>query len=64
MTAAAESIEPDRLDRAFLRLQAHCELVGRLTDVDDPRPSARVRLERELGPDLARLLVAALTSSP
>ena len=40
------------------RLLAHCSALSRL---DQTRPSAFQRLEDEVGDDLARLLLAALT---
>ena len=44
-------------------------LLAELRRLDEPddeegRPSARERLEAELGPDLARELLAALTGGP
>jgi hypothetical protein len=44
------------MDAATLIL-AHCFALG----LDDPRPSARVRLDAALGHDLAVQLVTALT---
>ena len=38
-------------------LLAHCCLLGRL---EDTRPPVSARLEQELGPELARLLLHAL----
>ena len=46
--------------RGASRLLTHCAW---LADADD-RPSARTRLEGELGLELARLLVDALASGP
>ncbi len=47
--------------RGASRLLAHC---ARLAGAVDDRPSARTRLEGELGLELARLLVDALASGP
>jgi hypothetical protein len=47
--------------RGVSRLLTHCT---RLADAADDRPSARSRLEGELGLELARLLVDALASGP
>ncbi len=43
--------------RGQARLLAHCEALGRIDDIRSP---ALERLERALGPELARLLVTAL----
>jgi hypothetical protein len=47
--------------RGASRLLAHC---ARLSRSGDDRPSARARVEAELGLELARLLVDALASGP
>jgi hypothetical protein len=47
--------------QAAARLYAHCALFSRMTAGGPSR--ARLRLEEELGPDLARILVAALTTN-
>ncbi len=47
--------------RGATRLLAHC---ARLAGGADDRPSARTRLEGELGLELARLLVDGLASGP
>ena len=47
--------------RGVSRLLTHCT---RLADAAHDRPSARTRLEGELGLELARLLVDALASGP
>jgi hypothetical protein len=44
--------------RGAPRLLEHCAVLERVTGGE--RPSARARLERELGCDLAELLVGAL----
>lgn len=49
--------------RGLDRLQGHCLLVGRMTSPDG-HAAALTRLELELGPELARLLVAALSARP
>jgi hypothetical protein len=48
-------------EQAAARLYAHCALISRLTTCS--RSRAQLRLEEELGPDLARVLVAALTTN-
>jgi hypothetical protein len=47
-------------------LLAHVATLGRLTapDPPTPRPPARDRLEHELGPELARELLASLVRRP
>ena len=59
MTAAA----PDDATavRGTSRLLAQC---ARLAQAGHDRPSARTRLESEVGLELARLLVGALASGP
>jgi hypothetical protein len=49
-------------EQATPRLAAHLGLVDRLTD-PEPRPPARERLDAAAGPELARLLVPALSRS-
>ena len=56
MTAAR--FPQDRPGGGFARLVAHCDTIGRMTT--DRRAHALLRLEGELGPDLARRLVGAL----
>ena len=58
-TAGAGPTGPER-GRAPARLLADLEAFARL---DECRPSAFERLERELGPELARRLVYGLSSS-
>jgi hypothetical protein len=48
-------------ERAAARLYAHCTLISRMTTC--ARSPAQLRLEEELGPELARLLVAALSTN-
>jgi hypothetical protein len=48
-------------ERAAARLYAHCALISRLTT--SAESDARIRLEEELGADLARILVAALATN-
>ena len=48
-------------DRAAARLYAHCALIGRMTTCSGS--PAQLRLEQELGPELARILVAALATN-
>lgn len=55
---AASSIQVD--PRGAPRLLEHCAVLDRLTASN--APSARVRLERELGCELATLLVGALAA--
>ena len=55
----SRTITPD--ERAVARLYAHCALFNRMTMRVPSR--ARLRLEEELGPDLARTLVAALSTN-
>jgi hypothetical protein len=50
---------PTRGERGTALLLRHCDS---LTDVE--RPSAYARLEDQLGVDLARMLVGALTTRP
>jgi hypothetical protein len=64
MSAAPEPIEPRRLERALERIQADCELMDRMTAVDDGRPSVQDRLEQEIGRELTTILLIGLTASP
>ena len=61
MSAAPEPVDAARLERAFVRLQGHCELVGRMTADDSRRAAVRKRLEEELGPELSRVLLSGLS---
>jgi hypothetical protein len=54
---AASSFNP-AAPRGAPRLLSHCAALGRLIEVE--RGSAWARLERELGRDLARLLLVGL----
>jgi hypothetical protein len=64
MSVAPEHLDPARLDRALDRLAAHCEVVGRMTrHVEERRPQVRAQLERELGPELTRKLLAGLSAA-
>jgi hypothetical protein len=55
-------VRPLRSDeRAAARLYAHCTLISRMTT--SGRSQAQLRLEEELGPELARLLIAALSTN-
>jgi len=61
MSAAPQPLDPARLDRALDRLYEHCEIVGRMTaTIEDRRPVVRAQLERELGPELTRILLSGL----
>lgn len=54
----AASSFTSRAGRGAPRLLAHCAALGRMNEFE--HGSAWVRLERELGGDLARLLLVAL----
>jgi len=55
--------EPVRSRRALDRLAEHCELsVKRAAAIEERRNQVRARLEHELGPELARTLLAGLAS--
>lgn len=54
----AASSFPSHAARGAPRLLAHCAALGRTMEFE--RGSAQVRLERELGRDLAQLLLVAL----
>jgi len=59
MTAA--SPDPARIERALDRLAEHCELMSRRNArIEERRPAVRALLELELGPELARTLLAGL----
>ncbi len=65
MSAAPEPVDAARLERAFTRLREACELVGRRTAaIEARRVEVRRELERELGPELTRTLLAGLASTP
>ena len=61
MSVSPEPVDAARLERALSRLQDHCELVGRMTADDSRRAAVRRRLERELGPELSRVLLSGLS---
>jgi hypothetical protein len=61
MSVAPGPIDPARLDRALDRLAQHCEAIDRMTArIEERRPLVRAELERELGPELTRTLLAGL----
>ena len=47
-----------------MRLLDHCSKLDRIIDVDATTTTARQRLERELGGELARTLIRALIAGP
>jgi hypothetical protein len=62
--AAPTPLDPARLNRALDRLYEHTVLVARMTDrVESRRAAVRARLERELGPELTRVLLTGLASA-
>ncbi len=64
MGAVPQPFDPARLDRALDRLRDHCELVAQMTQqVEDRRAVVRARLERELGPELTRVLLSGLVTA-
>ena len=61
MCAAPEPVDAARQQRAIVRLQEACEIVGRRTvAIEKRRVEVRERLEQELGPELARKLLSGL----
>ena len=60
MSAAPASFDPLRAQRGLDRLLGHFVLVGRMT-ANAERVGVQKRLERELGPELARRLVSGLS---
>jgi hypothetical protein len=63
MRAGREPMNEARLDRALDHLAEHCEVIGRVTAAsEERRPQARAQLERELGPELTRTLLAGLAA--
>ena len=63
MSGALQNTDAARLDRAFDRLMAHCELAARRAEViEEKRLSVRTRLEQELGPELTHVLLAGLAA--
>lgn len=62
--SVAQPLDQDRLDRALDRLYEHMVLVAELTaTVERRRPLVRARLERELGPELTRVLLSGLAAA-
>jgi hypothetical protein len=60
----AQPMDPARIDRALDRLAEHCEVVARMTaQVEERRPVVRERLEQELGPELAQMLLFGLAAA-
>jgi hypothetical protein len=59
MSRPATHVDPD--ERGDARLLHHLGTLGRM--LAENRLPARVRLEAELGPDLARLLTSSLVAS-
>jgi hypothetical protein len=58
---SAASLDSAHLERALDRLAEHCELTARRhASIEERRPVVRARLERELGPELARTLLRGL----
>jgi len=63
MSVAPQPLDSARLARALDRLAAHCELaVSRTAMIEERRVSVRARLEEELGPKLARVLLSGLAA--
>jgi hypothetical protein len=62
MSVAPDWVEAARIERGLDRLLGHCGLLDRMT-AGTRRASARERLERELGPELVRLLLSGLSSA-
>jgi hypothetical protein len=64
MSATPTPRDQARVDRALDRLFDHCELYGQMTaQIEDRRVDVRAQLERELGPELTRLLLTGLASA-
>jgi hypothetical protein len=62
--AAPKPLDPARLDRALDRLYEHTVLIAQMTaEVESRRAVVRARLERELGPELTRVLLSGLASA-
>jgi hypothetical protein len=62
MNAVPQPLDAARLERALDRLHEHTVLVGRMTADGGRRAAVRIRLEHELGPELAKLLISGLSS--
>jgi hypothetical protein len=61
MSVELQPLDPSRRDRALDRIYEHCELVANMTaHIEQRRVVVRAELERELGPELTRTLLAAL----
>jgi hypothetical protein len=59
----APELDAARLDRALDRLAEPCEAIGRMTmAIEERRPQVRAELERELGPELTRTVLAGLVA--
>lgn len=64
MNAAPQPVDAARQERALVRLQEACELVGRRTAViEERRVEVRKQLEDALGPDLTSRLLTGLASA-
>jgi hypothetical protein len=62
MSVAPQQMDSARLERALDRLAAHCDLAARRSAaIADRRLTVRARLERELGPELTRVLLTGLS---
>jgi hypothetical protein len=60
----ADPTDPARLERALDRLADHCELTTRRQlRIEERRQVVLARLEHELGPELARVLLRGLASA-
>jgi hypothetical protein len=60
----ADPTDTARLERALDRLADHCELTARRqARIEERRQVVLARLERELGPELARTLLRGLASA-
>ncbi len=63
MGVARGPMEEARLDRRLDHLAEQCEAIGRMTAaIEERRSPVREQLERELGPELARTLLAGLAA--
>ena len=61
MRGVPQNDDPARLERALDRLAEHCELTARRSAaIEEHRAAVRARLERELGAELTRMLLAGL----
>ena len=65
MSAAPQSVDWARQERALVRLQQACEVVGRRTAaIEKRRVEVRRELEHRLGPELTRTLLTGLAPTP